>query len=87
MTRYRQRNKEALVTEFGGACQACGYNKSMRALHFHHLDPSQKKFGLAAKRFSRTLEALREEAKKCVLLCANCHAEAEDGTLDISSLG
>jgi len=27
-----------------------------------------------------SLETLRAEAKKCVLLCSNCHAEIEDGT-------
>jgi hypothetical protein len=25
------------------------------------------------------MDALREEAKKCALLCANCHAEVEAG--------
>jgi hypothetical protein len=25
------------------------------------------------------LDTLREEARKCVLLCANCHAEVENG--------
>jgi hypothetical protein len=30
-------------------------------------------------RYGRSLEAYREEAKKCVLLCANCHGEVEFG--------
>jgi hypothetical protein len=28
---------------------------------------------------ARALSAAREEAGKCVLLCANCHAEVEAG--------
>jgi hypothetical protein len=28
---------------------------------------------------ARSLERCREEARKCVLLCANCHAEVEGG--------
>ena len=28
---------------------------------------------------TRSLKILREEAKKCVLLCANCHAMVESG--------
>jgi hypothetical protein len=28
---------------------------------------------------TRSLAILREEARKCVLLCANCHAEVEAG--------
>jgi hypothetical protein len=29
----------------------------------------------------RALAAFREEAKKCVLLCANCHGEVEVGLI------
>ena len=28
---------------------------------------------------TQSLETLRTEAQKCVLLCSNCHAEVEDG--------
>jgi hypothetical protein len=28
---------------------------------------------------------MREEAKKCVLLCANCHAEVEAGIVKLGS--
>jgi len=29
----------------------------------------------------KSLEAFREEAKKCVLVCANCHGEIETGLI------
>jgi hypothetical protein len=29
----------------------------------------------------RSLDAFREEAKKCVLVCANCHGEIEAGLI------
>jgi hypothetical protein len=61
----------------------CGYDRCSAALTFHHVDPSTKKFGIAAGGLARALSKLREEAAKCVLLCANCHAEVEAG---ISSL-
>ena len=32
------------------------------------------------------LEKLRAEARKCVLLCSNCHAEVESGTASISGV-
>jgi hypothetical protein len=51
----------------------------MRALHFHHVDPSQKRIAINAKGVALALETLRAEARKCVLLCSNCHAEVEDG--------
>jgi hypothetical protein len=55
----------------------------MRALHFHHLDPSRKRLAINAKGVSLALETLRAEAQKCVLLCSNCHAEVEDGVASI----
>jgi transposase len=79
VARRRRKMKEILVTEAGGACCICGYDSNMRALHFHHVDPSQKRIAINAKGVTLALETLRVEAQKCVLLCSNCHAEVEDG--------
>jgi hypothetical protein len=73
----RRRIKAILVEESGGACARCGYAGNVAALHFHHVDPATKAFTLAARGVSRALDAARQEAQKCVLLCANCHAEVE----------
>jgi hypothetical protein len=75
----RRRVKEILVAESGGRCAICGYDSYVGALAFHHLDPSQKGFGLSLRGLTRGIAQLREEAKKCVLLCHNCHAEVEAG--------
>jgi hypothetical protein len=75
----RRRIKQILVEEAGGRCAACGYDRLPAALHFHHLDPAVKEFGLSARGLSRGLDRAREEARKCVLLCGNCHAEVEGG--------
>jgi hypothetical protein len=75
----RRRVKQILVAEAGGRCCRCGYDRCMAALQFHHLEPGQKRFGLASRGFTRSLERARLEATKCVLLCANCHAEVEAG--------
>lgn len=77
--RRRKKVKRLLVAEFGGECRLCGYSANVRALHFHHLDPSTKEFNLAFKGMTRGIAELRAEAQKCVLLCSNCHAEVEDG--------
>lgn len=79
VTRWRQRAKRRLVAEAGGACATCGYDRCVAALQFHHLDPAAKRFGLASRGLARSIESLREEASRCVLLCANCHAEVEAG--------
>jgi transposase len=77
--RRRRRVKEILVAEAGGACVLCGYSRNLAALHFHHLDPSEKSFAVAGAGIARALERSRAEAAKCVLLCATCHAEVEHG--------
>ena len=75
----RRRVKSILLAEAGGCCQVCGYDRAPSALHFHHVDPTTKSFGLALRGVTRSLDRCRAEARKCVLLCANCHAEVEAG--------
>ncbi|HTZ62942.1 MAG TPA: helix-turn-helix domain-containing protein [Solirubrobacteraceae bacterium] len=79
VARRRRKVKAILVREAGGACCICGYARSMRALHFHHLEPSEKRLAINAKGVAVALDTLRIEAQKCVLLCSNCHAEVEEG--------
>lgn len=79
VARRRRVVKQALVTEAGGACAVCGYDRSPAALQFHHLDPSTKEFHIGYRGYTRSLARARREAGKCVLLCANCHAEVEAG--------
>ena len=71
-------NLDLLISERGGKCERCGYKKSYAALQWHHVDPSQKEFGISSKR-GAPIAQLREEVSKCKLLCANCHAEVHAG--------
>lgn len=73
----RRELKRILVEEAGGGCILCGYSRCDRALEFHHLDPKAKQFQITSH--TRSLDRLRAEASKCVLLCSNCHAEVEAG--------
>jgi transposase-like protein len=79
----RRRVKRMLLDEAGGACAICGYDRCVASLHFHHLDPSIKSFALGVTGVTRSLEAARAEASKCVVLCANCHGEVESGLADV----
>jgi transposase len=81
VTRRGRRVKQLLVEEAGGACLNCGYNRCVAALEFHHLLPTEKKFALSHRGVTRSIADARREAQKCVLLCANCHAEIEVGRL------
>ena len=84
VAKRRRAVRTRIVREAGGCCALCGYDSYIGALQFHHLDPAQKEFGLSSRGFTRSLERLREEARKCVLLCANCHAEVEGGARVLS---
>ena len=65
----------------GGKCQVCGYNKCQAALELHHLNKSEKNFGIGDKGYTRSWEKVRAELDKCILLCANCHREIGSGIL------
>lgn len=66
--------KHELVAICGGKCELCGYQKEPRILNFHHKNPKTKSFGIASRN-SAPLKTLLKEAKKCMLLCPNCHQE------------
>jgi hypothetical protein len=75
----KNRNRQELLKLHGSKCSVCSYDKCSSALQFHHIDPSEKEFEISESAYS--LENLIAEAKKCVLLCANCHAEVENEIL------
>ncbi|CAN5712418.1 hypothetical protein BH24ACT25_BH24ACT25_02530 [soil metagenome] len=79
VARRRRRVKRTLVEEAGGRCTLCGYDRYVGALHFHHLDPTQKTFSVSHEGVTRAIAKARAEIGKCVLLCSNCHAEVEGG--------
>src|SRR3954447_10280899 len=79
VSRRRRSVKEVLIAEAGGACVLCGYSRCSAALQFHHKEPILKAFSISERGVTRALAKAREEARKCVLLCANCHAEVEAG--------
>lgn len=80
----RQRNwkKEKAVQLLGGKCQLCGYDKCNQALQFHHKNPEKKEFGISGM-YCISWERIEREIKKCILLCANCHTEVENGITDL----
>ncbi len=62
----------------GGCCEKCGYNKSLAALEFHHLDANKKDFAISTKGYTQSWNKVQEELDKCILVCANCHREIHD---------
>lgn len=88
--KFRRNNRKKFLRElklmFGGKCAYCGYSRSLKALQFHHRDASEKlqhkqTYGVGALANFVNQQTAIEEAKKCDLVCANCHAEAHDEDL------
>ena len=83
---FRRRIKIALVEAFGARCQKCGETFPYFVYDFHHLDPATKSFGLGNASTTRARSAYADEAKKCIMVCANCHRVIEYEELDISEI-
>jgi hypothetical protein len=84
VTNWRRRTKIKLVEYKGGKCIKCGYNTSLRALEFHHINSNEKDFQIS--RVSISYEKLKKETDKCLLVCSNCHCEIHDGIINIEEL-
>jgi len=74
--------KRRSVDYKGGCCVLCGYSRCMSSLVFHHLNPSEKKFGIGSN-YNKSWVSIKEELDKCVLLCHNCHSEYHEGLVSL----
>jgi len=56
-------------------CSHCGYNKYAVALDFHHVNRADKFNNVSSywRTSMKQFKKIREEWKKCIVLCANCH--------------
>lgn len=68
--------KHILVEYKGGKCVECGYDKCEGSLQFHHINEQEKDLAISQIKPNQIdMDKLYKEVDKCVLLCANCHAE------------
>ena len=74
---HRQKIKEKAIGYKGGKCERCGYNRCIRALDFHHLDPNKKDFTIGNYKIL-SWDKIKSELEKCILICSNCHREIHD---------
>ena len=76
--------KSEMISLAGGRCQICGYDRCDKALEFHHEDPSVKSMGVSELLIANARASeIEAEVSKCVLLCANCHREVEEGLTEL----
>lgn len=79
MKKSRRDLKLFAVNYLGNQCSICGYKKCLRALVFHHKNPTEKDFQIGTQSFyTLNKKELMVELDKCILVCANCHAELHD---------
>ncbi len=69
--------KQWCVDYKGGKCIACGYNKCLSVLEFHHRDPHYKDYIISGA-WKKDREIVKKELDKCDLMCANCHGEIHE---------
>lgn len=77
--------KKEIVIYMGDKCFDCKHQFEYRIYDLHHIDPSTKEYNISSNR-KLNIESNKQELKKCVLLCQNCHRlrhremhKAEDG--------
>lgn len=73
VTRAQRKKKLKAISEFGGKCVKCGYNKCPDALEFHHLRDKAESPAYIIARWSWS--RVKKELDKCQLICSNCHRE------------
>lgn len=71
---WRRRTKIRSLELLGGKCCMCGYDKCVRALDFHHINPKEKEFSVSADGSTRSWKRIEKELQKCIILCKNCHS-------------
>ena len=81
----RREERRKIKELFGGCCLVCGYDKTYNALEFHHIDASSKISSVSKAVKNMGYEAAFSEAMKCLLVCANCHRELEEGITKLPS--
>jgi hypothetical protein len=74
-----------LKKEHGGRCAICFYKKCFDVLCFHHKNPKEKIDNVTAILRKFGIQKAKEEAKKCILLCANCHGEIHAEVIKLES--
>lgn len=80
---HRRKTKVRAVAHMGSTCYGCDRVGPPVIFAFHHIDPSDKVFGVSEDGIPRSWPKIVAELEKCVMLCANCHREVHAGVRTI----
>lgn len=72
---WRKTIKHYIVEAFGSQCNICKQSFEDCCYDLHHINPNEKDFTISNYQFNgaKTWLKIRDEVKKCCLVCANCH--------------
>ena len=71
--RARYRKKKDFTALFKEKCQKCGETRKY-VLDFHHKEKDDKEFTIGRLE-KGSLDLIKAEIDKCIVLCSNCHRE------------
>lgn len=84
VAKRRKKIRDDAIAFLGGRCIKCGYNRCYRALCFHHKNPEEKEFNISS--VGKSWDSVLAEAKKCILVCHNCHMELHDNLWQLEDI-
>jgi len=79
VTERNRRRKMSIVNFLGGSCIICGYKRTPKNITFHHC--YDKDLHLDSRALSLSMENIRKELSKCIMVCHNCHGEIHAGLI------
>ncbi len=84
----RRAERFRIVTDYklSRGCQVCGYNKCSQALQFHHVTQDNKYRNINNMVRNNSMDRIFNEINKCIIVCANCHAEIHANRLNDNTL-
>ena len=73
--KYQEKRQTIEVLKSECSCAKCGDTRGY-VLDYHHIDPTQKEEKISRMISNNyTLDKVKQEIDKCIVLCANCHRE------------
>lgn len=85
---WRQQIKHRVVLSLGGKCSICKQIYSDTVYDCHHLNPEQKDISISSIQTNgaKSWYKIRDELRKCCLLCANCHRLVHSGEAIVENI-
>jgi hypothetical protein len=82
---WRNQIRHRAIMALGGKCVCCGQKFEECCYDLHHLDPTEKEFTIGRSNINgaKSWLRLRDEIKKCVLVCSNCHRLIHSGYIAV----